>query len=206
MRMSLVSMIQSVRNPKADAPAIAGTPDDPDKLRKCYELKLKGVPIKNIAQSFTVSEATIYRWLSAYREQFARDFHDRPRSDLLLDSLAFLRTVRDVAMKEVHQIDLDCVEVDGNGKVVRRGKPDRIAKFRMLSIAMNAETQSTAMLVKTGVLPNAVKEIHHSVDDTKPEGDLITSNIPATREEAIKKLTDLLVHERRMPTFEDSTE
>jgi len=204
--MSLLSTIESVRNPTVEAPAVVGTREDPDKLRRAFELKLKGVPIKNIAATFSVADATIYRWLKEYREEFAREFHDRPRSDLLLDSLAFLRTLRDVAMKEVHQIDLDCVEVDHTGKAVKRGKPDRIAKFRMLTLAMNAETQSTNMLVKTGVLPNAVKEIHHSVDDTKPTDELTAGAAPATREEAIKKLTDFLVHERRMPSLDDEDE
>ena len=203
--MSLISTIQSVRSDTTDTPdsAMAMGREDPEKLHKAFELKLKGVPIKNIAQSFGVGEATIYRWLKAYRDEFAKEFHDRPRSDLLLDSLAFLRTVRDVAMKEVHQIDLDCIEVGADGKAHKIGKPDRIAKFRMLNIAMGAERSSVDMLVKTGVLPNAVKEIHHSLDDTKPHDDLISSHAPATREEAIKKLTDLLIHGREMPDYAD---
>lgn len=199
---SLLSAVESVRSGTKEAPGTEIMLDG-DKVKKAYELKLKGVPIKNIANAFHVSVATIYRWVKQYEQEFARQFVSRPRSDVLMESLAFLRTVRDTAMKEVHQIDLDCQEVGPDGKIRTTGKPDRIAKFRMLNTAMTAEKTSVDMLIKTGVLPNAVKEIHHSVEDTRPSDSMLDGNQPATREEALKKLTDLIVNERRMPEYSD---
>lgn len=177
-----------------------------DKPRKCYELRLKGVPVVNIAKSFGVDESTIYRWLKAYREAFTREFTDRPRSDLLVDMLAFMRVVRDTAMKEAHQIDLDGMKVAADGTVTASGQIDRNAKHKMLSLAMSAESHSFDMLAKTGVLPSIAKEIHVSFAETKPDSGPAENATPVTREELMNRLIELAGNRRELPPLDTSEE
>src|SRR5437867_1192472 len=111
--MSLVDTLSSLTDvDKEESPPVGE-----DKLRKAYELKAKGVPIRNIGKSFAVSEATIYRWLNQYEERFNREYTNRPRSDILLDMLRFVRVVRDSAMQEVFQIELAAKSMDDEGVI-----------------------------------------------------------------------------------------
>jgi len=200
--MSLLSMMADLEVGKGGDPEPAsGEPlTAVDKINKAYELKTKGVPVRNIANSFGVAEATIYRWVTQYEEDFKARFHDRPREELLLDSLRFMNVVRDVAIAEVHQIDLDVMKVGSTGKLEKDGKPDRMAKHRMLKLAMEAERTSFGMLRDTGVLPNAVREIHYSVNDTRPEEMKAKSlNAPKTREEMLQIIIDMVEQRPVLP-------
>lgn len=200
--MSLLRMLEDLEvGQGADPEPSSSEPVTPvDKINKAYELKAKGVPVRNIASSFKVAEATVYRWLNQYEENFKSKFHDRPREELLLDSLRFVSVVRDVAMAEAHQIDLDVMKVGPTGKLERDGKPDRMAKHRMLKLAMEAEKTNFGMLRDTGVLPNAVREIHYSVNDTRPEEMKDKeSNVPKTREQMVQIILDMVEKSPSLP-------
>jgi hypothetical protein len=111
-----------------------------------------------------------------------------------------MNVVRDVAIAEVHQIDLDVMKVGPSGKMEKDGKPDRMAKHRMLKLAMEAERSSFGMLRDTGVLPNAVREIHYSVNDTRPEEMRAReNNSPKTREQMLQTILDMVEQRPMLP-------
>ncbi len=175
-----------------------------DKVAKAFELWVKKVPVANIARTFGISEATVYRWINKYKETFDADLMGKPRSELLLDSLRFLRVVRDVSMSQVHEIDLNGVKVMPDGSVQRN--PDAVdlkAKGTFLKLALNAEESSFEMLRKTGVLPSAVKEIYYSLQETKPVDKAVSNTPTRTREEVIAHIEELLVGGRVLPKIPD---
>ncbi len=171
-----------------------------DKLSKVYELWIKKVPISNIARSFGVAESTIYRWIDKYKETFDFGLVSKPRSELLLDMLRFTRVVRDVAMSQVHDIDLTAVKVMPDGSMVRNTDTmDLKSKGTFLKLALDAEAKSFDMLQKTGVLPSAVKEIYYSLQETRPVDKAVSNTPTRTKEELIDHITELISGGRIMP-------
>lgn len=178
-----------------------------DKLRKVYELKTKGVPIVNIAKSFGVAESTIYRWINQYEEKFKHEYVDRPRSDILLDMLRFVRVVRDSAMQEVFQIELAAKSVDIDGKVSRdQAQIDVKGMTGLLKIALDSENTAFRMLRDTGVLPNTSKEIHISLNETKPPESLGLDAAVSSREDILSRITALVTTGRVIPECEEKPE
>ena len=180
------------------------SPVPEDKLAKVYELRLKGVPVNNIAASFRASPATIYRWLEKYKREFDSQLVNKPRSELLLDMIRFTRAVRDVAMSQVHQIDVAALSVNSQGATVQDvTKMDLKAKGTFLKLALDAESKSFEMLQKTGVLPTAVKEIHYSLKETQPSDKQLSSTPTRTKEEMINHITELVSGGRIMPKLDE---
>lgn len=175
-----------------------------DKLAKVYELYLKRVPINNIAQSFRISPATVYRWINKYKQDFDKALINKPRSELLLDMIRFTRAVRDVAMSQVHGIDLSAVKVMPDGtRVVDDTLIDMKAKSTFLKIALDAESTSFNMLQKTGVLPSAVKEIYYSLKETQPSDKQVSNTPTRTKDEMIAHITELISGGRTIPRLEE---
>ena len=194
--MSIVATLEALIEPAVEEPIVV--PED--KLRKAYELKTKGVPVVNIAKSFGISEATAYRWLNKYEEQFSKEFTRRPRSDILLDMLRFVRVVRDSAMQEVFQIELAAKSVDRDGTVKRdQTLVDVKGMTGLLKTALDAENTAFRMLRDTGVLPNTSKEIHISLQDTRPPESLGVDTTIVSREEILSKITALITTGRTIP-------
>ena len=196
---NILALLEKV---KSDAP---GGPEEEvqvptDKLEKAYELWVKKIPVINIAKWCGVSEATIYRWIDKHKATFDAELMGKPRSELLLDSLRFLRVVRDVSMSQVHEIDLNGVKVMPDGSVQRN--PDAMdlkAKGSFLKLALDAEKNSFEMMQKTGVLPTAVKEIYYSLQETRPVDKAISGTATRTREEMIANIEELLIGGRVIP-------
>jgi len=180
------------------------TPIPEDKLSKVYELWLKKVPIQNIAQSFKISQATVYRWIDKYKQEFDKTLTNKPRSELLLDMIRFIRAVRDSAMSQVHAIDVMGLKVMPDGSVVNNIENiDLKSKGTFLKLALDAESKSFEMLQKTGVLPSAVKEIHYSLQETQPTDKKISNTPTRTKDEMISHITELISGGRTMPKIEE---
>jgi hypothetical protein len=180
------------------------SPIPEDKLSKVYELWIKKVPISNIARSFNISEATVYRWIDKYKQQFDTLLINKPRSELLLDMIRFTRVVRDVAMSQVHNLDLAAVKVLSNGtRVIDDTLIDMKAKSTFLKIALDAEGKSFEMLQKTGVLPSAVKEIHYSLQETRPIDRSVSNTPTRSRDEMLQQIEALITGGRVMPQLEE---
>lgn len=175
-----------------------------DKLSKTYELWIKKVPIANIARGFGVAESTIYRWIDKYKENFDFKLVNKPRSELLLDMIRFTRVVRDVAMNQVHDIDLTAVKVMPDGSMVRNTENmDLKAKGTFLKLALDAEAKSFDMLQKTGVLPSAIKEIYYSLQETRPVDKAVSDTPTRTKDEMINHITELISGGRTIPRLID---
>ena len=180
------------------------TPVPEDKLSKVYELYLKRVLIHNIAQSFKISQATVYRWIDKYKQEFDRTLVNKPRSELLLDMIRFIRAVRDSAMSQVHAIDVMGLKVMPDGSIVNNIENiDLKSKGTFLKLALDAESKSFEMLQKTGVLPSAVKEIYYSLQETQPTDKQVCNTPTRTKDEMISHISELISGGRIIPRLED---
>lgn len=168
-----------------------------DRRKKtAYDLYSKQVPVNTIAKHFRVASSTVYNWIKDYRDSVTTRYTSRTRSDLLLDSISFLELIRDGAMMEVHNVDLRVASAAaGTGKSLEgRAKLAELAtKRKFMELAVDANTHIFTELLKTGVLPNAVKEMHCSFEATRPVvADSRDVKAVKSREELEASILDLL--------------
>lgn len=178
------------------------TPEIVDKQKQAYQLKLRGVPAASVAKQMGISTPTVYRWWSRYEKRFATQFKTKQRSELLFDRIVFVEAVRDMTLQEVNQIDIDNIHKDAAGNITRLplDPKTRAVKASLLKLAMDAENTVFNMLLKTGVLPSAVKEIHCSMDDTAPGKQIKVEERPKTREELLLSVGQLMQNTRMVVT------
>lgn len=124
-----------------------------------------------------------------------------PRSEILMESVEFLRNARDVQMAEAASLDALKFKVDKRGNIVPKSLKisDRAflarTKAGLVDRAVKAEKQVADLLVKTGVLPRQAEQIHITMSDmatplkTFGEDDEI---IPKVAGEDIRNRTELL--------------
>ena len=201
--MSIASILSTLRVASpGDAEVLDIVPED--NAKKAFELRSRGVPIVNIAKAFSVSEATIYRWLDNYKSNFSTSYVKRPRSEILMDMLRFVTVVRDAAMQTVHQIELTETIIGPGGKRIKNDNVDLKSKVAMLKVALEAENVNFKMLRDTGVLPSASKEIHVSLEETKPTDKALVTDGGKTREQVLQTIETILTRGRSIPSYDDS--
>lgn len=144
-------------------------PDTVDDLREIWELHCLGSSVKDIAKAYGVPLAVVRGWIDQYRSLFASELSRTQRSMLLTDSLAFFRTTRDIAMSEMQRVQTSTKIVTEDGEVTDADSspnPQLLsARARLLKTAIDAEKQAADLLIKTGVLPSAAKDINISIMD-----------------------------------------
>lgn len=169
-----------------------------DRMRKAYQMRAKGVPVENIASAFGISIATAYRWFKKFEQRHANLMLKSQRTDLLFDRLRYAEIVRDLAMAEVHRIDVEGVSLDPSGKVTQ-GKLDpklRGVKVKALSLALTADASIFRMLSSTGVLPSVAREIHNTLADTDPAERVLRVSEHRTDAEIERSVQQLLQNTR----------
>ena len=60
----------------------------------CFEQRIKGFKVKQLAEKYEVDSSTVYRWVKEYLDSFARDFESQTRADILMEELVFLEHLR----------------------------------------------------------------------------------------------------------------
>lgn len=190
---------------EVNLPVVVEEEDPPeivDKQKQAYQLKLRGVPAASVAKQMGISAPTVYRWWTKYERRFANEFKTKQRSDLLFDRIIFVQAVRDMTLQEVNQIDIDNIHKDSAGNITRLplDPKTRAVKASLLKLAMDAESTVFNMLLKTGVLPSAVKEIHCSMNDTEPGKQIKVEERPKTREELLLSVGQLMQNTRMVVT------
>jgi transposase-like protein len=149
------------------------TPESIDDLREVWELHCLGNSTKEIAKAYGVTSSLARAWIDEYRSLYASEMCRTQRSMLLTDKLAMFDTISNVAMSEVSRIKRRTLVVNEEGEVVEVDiKADSqlmSAKARMLKVALDAHKSSADLLVKTGVLPSAAKDINISIMDANSE-------------------------------------
>lgn len=198
----LTEMVDEVKETEVIVLPEEETPELMDKQKQAYEYKLRGVPASHIAKQMNVSTPTIYRWWARYEQRFANSWKAKQRADLLFERIIFVQAVRDMTLQEVNQIDIDNTHKDSAGKITRLplDPKTRSVKANLLKLAMEAENTVFNMLLKTGVLPSAIKEIHCSVDDTAPGKQAKTDDREKTPAELAQSVAKLLKNTRMIVT------
>ena len=110
-------------------------------------------------------------------------------------------------MQEVFQIELEAKSVDVDGRVSRdQAMIDVKGMTGLLKIALDAENTSFRMLRDTGVLPNTSKEIHISLNETKPPEKIGMDTTISSREDILSRITALVTSGRVIPECEEKPE
>jgi len=148
-------------------------PTTSDDFREVWELYCLGNSFKELAKVYQTTPSIVRSWIDTYRSTYAAEMSRTQRSMLLTDSLAFFRTLRDLSMSEVRKIQTTTLSVDEDGEIVdAEGTPDpklMAARARLMKVALDSEKQAADLLVRTGILPSAAKDINVSIIDAQSE-------------------------------------
>jgi transposase-like protein len=154
------------------------------KHAQAFKLKMQGRTAAEIARVLGVSERTVYRYWKEHAHEYADSIKTESPVNVIADHLASLDEMERKALRQHERAS---------------GSRDEHAA---LSLALKIRQAKIDLQTKVGVLPTSPSQLYVSVDETASAAvSHRAPNEPATREEAIKKLHHLLIHERRMPDF-----
>lgn len=155
--------------------------------QSAYRMRMDGFTAAEVARVHRVSERTVYRWWKAHAAEFAESIKAESPINVIADHLAALDEMERKALRIHHRAS---------------GVRDQLGA---LAAARQARQMKIDLQVKVGALPTSPSQLYVSVDETASKSFGISQQSkPATREEAIRKLAELLVYERRMPEFPDN--
>ncbi|MDD9923296.1 MAG: helix-turn-helix domain-containing protein [Boseongicola sp.] len=152
--------------------------------QSAFKMKMQGFSAAEVARVHGVSERTVYRWWKEHAAEYAETIKDQRPINIIAEHITALDEMERLALRTHHRSS---------------GVRDQLSA---LAAARQARQMKIDLQLKVGALPTSPSQLYVSVDDTASKAMGISAQTkPATREEAIQKITELLIHERRMPEF-----
>lgn len=134
------------------------------KAERAYALRLQGVSIQEIAKFFSVSNQTVYRWVSLVVKDHREALQGQTASEVVAESLLFYDHLEKMYLNEVSVIEAsDSRTINPvTGEVVSNTiDPRRIdSRTRCLKGAMDARKEKIALLASVGLLPKDTTQLY----------------------------------------------
>lgn len=168
--------------------------DISERQRKVWNLRMQGIPVRVIAESFGYSPQTIYKDLREMAQNYREHLEQFTGLDLVGESLQFLDEIESVALYEVNQLGIGEPEIDEEGKVVRGPKiiPEHgTLRQQFMRTALKAREMKIDLLLATGAIPKEPEKMLHAVCG-KIEHDHKVGIEDRTKEEIIESLNQLM--------------
>jgi len=204
--------LASTEPPKRSEPTRTATPEEAFKEKaakltaeerraQVYALKMQGVPQTVIANMFSVTPATINKWLQEHTNEYREMLEQQSAANLLAANIQFYDSLIQMGLWEFDNLSRGDSTVDpATGKVSRSNNP-KIEQVRVkyLQSVIRAQEMKTDLLVKTGIIPDEITRMYKRLIDEKSsleEKPLTTSE--RTKDDIKNNMLELITKGRHL--------
>jgi len=146
-----------------------------------FLMKMKGMKVSRIAEVFGVSERTVFRWFTAYEQEFREGFEAVPAANLIAKQLAVLEEIERLNLAEANECE---------------SNRDRIGFYR---VALIARGKIIDLMTQTGVIPKEPEKVYSVMVEKKPKSLDTKPEAEVSREELERRIMQLLRFGRELP-------
>jgi len=156
---------------------------DEDKWTRAWQMRMRGVPPRNIGKMFGVDVRTIYRWFSRIKQTFREILEQEPSADVLSELLLEIDDQVATVRYDIAQLEQDGKKFDPTtGKV-----SDKSDRFQVLNARQRFQKQlmdllklKADLLLQTGVIQKEPERMYHTLEQdgkTKTEEEVVTVGV-----------------------------